>query len=65
MYIDKDSSQIFSIMDIRYEELSKLSVILREFEFMIHRSDMIDDVEKGALSLLSARIRFKIIDALK
>jgi hypothetical protein len=44
MYIDKDSKQAFSIMDIRREELSKLGVILSKFEFLIQsENSMIGD----------------------
>jgi hypothetical protein len=52
-------------MDIRREELVKLSVILREFEYLIQSGNStIGDSEKGNLVLFSANIRFKIIDAL-
>jgi hypothetical protein len=62
MYADKDQSDNISIMELTPEESKDLGTIL--FNFECPNTDM-GDREKARLLILSAKIRFKIIDALK
>ena len=68
MYADRDSNGHFSIMDITREELILLRRILHEFEFLIQNycgDNPVGDKETINMLMLSASIRFKIVDALK
>ena len=63
MYIDKDRNEKISIMDLSLEDIRDMGSILLEFERLISAVD-ISDSEKARLSMLSAKIRFQIIDVL-
>ena len=64
MYIDKDRSEKISIMELSREDTRDIGVILLEFERLIGGAN-ISDGDKARLSMLSAKIRFQIIDVLK
>jgi hypothetical protein len=61
MYIDKDTAGSISIMDISHAELTDIGAILFEFE---HANMLLSEQEKARLNMLSAKLRFKIIDTL-
>ena len=65
MYIDKDKQSNFSIMELTREDIAELASILREFEYLIHKSDSVNDKTKGRMTMFSAKLRFQIIDILK
>lgn len=65
MYIDKDNQGYFSLMKITREEIEEFAAILREFEYLIQKSDTVALKTKGQMVLLSSKLRFQIIDAVR
>lgn len=63
MYLDKDKSGKISIMEILEEEAKDIGAILFEFEHLVEKGSM-PDSEKGRLSMVSVKLRFKLIDVL-
>jgi hypothetical protein len=65
MYTDKDKNGHISVMDLTNAEAKDLASLLFESEHLIVNYSSLPEREKAALSLFSARLRFKIIDSLK
>jgi hypothetical protein len=64
MHTDKDANGNISIMEIPAEDAGDLATIFREFEYLIRKSSL-SDREQGRLTLLSAKMRFQLIDVMK
>jgi hypothetical protein len=65
MYIDKDNTGKISIMEIRSDEVKDITSLLFEFEHLINRYSTLPEGEKARMALVSAQLRFKLIDGLK
>jgi hypothetical protein len=65
MYIDKDDKGNISIMEINNDEAKDFASLLFEFELRVEHFSAIPLRERGRLSLLSAKMRFQLIDILK
>jgi hypothetical protein len=64
MYTDKDQSGNISVMGLSPADAKDIGAILFQFEYLIEKS-YLSDSEKGKLSMVSAKLRFQLIDALK
>jgi hypothetical protein len=65
MYTDKDAQGNISIMEISREEAKNICSILFEFEAMLNsRSSSLPEREQGRLAMISAKLRFLLIDTL-
>jgi hypothetical protein len=65
MYTDKDAQGNISIMEISPEEARDICSILFEFEGLVKDSAFLPEREQGRLAMISAKLRFLLIDALK
>jgi hypothetical protein len=65
MYADKDNKGNISIMEIGTEEAKDLASLLFEFEHLIHRYSILPEREQARMALVSAKLRFQLIEALK
>lgn len=61
MYIDKDTTQKYSIMEIHPSELDDLAALLFEFEHLIIHSRQLPASERNRLAAYSEKIRYMII----
>jgi hypothetical protein len=61
MYIDKDTSEKFSIMEMKQSELDDLAALLFEFEHLIGHSRQLPASECIRLAAYSEKIRYMII----
>lgn len=65
MYTDKDKTGRIFIMEITPEEAKNIASLLFEFEHLINRYSALPERERAWMALVSAKLRFQLIDILK